>query len=260
MFTVNHLIWFCISIALIVCSLVWLRKNKPSLSQVLIVCCVVCVLSELIKIFSVMKLVPSSDGSMYYPYMELQHLPFHLCSIQLFTIFYVTLKKQGMLRDIVLGFMYPTCIMGAFLSLCMPSIFSTSISIDQAFTHPLAYQFFIYHSMLIVLGIYIKMSGEVDLKAGHYFTTMGLLGFLAVVSLYLNSMFATPVYENGVLQSVEYTTNFFFTYKLPISIAITEIWQWYLYLGVIVVLAIVLVGLFYIPVFKKHYEQSRQKL
>lgn len=251
MFTVYHFIWLAISVVLIIGTLVLLKQRRPPLKSVLSVCCVLCVLSELVKDLSVIKMVPSSDGSMLLPYMEMQHLPFHLCSIQILLIFFVRFARPGRGRTTVLAFMYPTALIGAALALAMPSIFSTSIEVSQAFTHPLAYQFFLYHSMLVVLGAYIPLCGEVELRPKHYFSTLGILGAMAMASLYLNSMFAAATYEDGELISVEYATNFFFTYTPPLPIPLTSVGQWLVYLAVICLLAAALIGLCYLPVFLK---------
>ena len=250
MFTVYHFIWLAVCAVLIAGTLVFLKQRRPPLKSVLSVCCVLCVLSELVKDLSVIKMVPSSDGSMLLPYMEMQHLPFHLCSIQILLIFFVRFARPGRGRTTVLAFMYPTALIGAALALAMPSIFSTSIEVSQAFTHPLAYQFFLYHSMLVVLGAYIPLCGEVELRPKHYFSTLGILGAMAMASLYLNSMFAAT-YEDGELISVEYATNFFFTYTPPLPIPLTSVGQWLVYLAVICLLAAALIGLCYLPVFLK---------
>ena len=67
MFSVYHFIWIFISLALIVTSLILLKKYKPSLDLVLTVACVVCVLSEFIKVFSSIDLIPAADGTDFYP-------------------------------------------------------------------------------------------------------------------------------------------------------------------------------------------------
>ena len=71
------------------------------------------------------------------------------------------------MRENILAFMYPTCIIGAFMALMMPSIFTTSIPVEKAFISPISYQFFIYHSMLIALGIIIVKSKEIDWNIKH---------------------------------------------------------------------------------------------
>lgn len=78
MFSVNHFIWLGICLILVVVGLYLLRKYNVPLSTVLTIACVVCVLSELVKLFSSMEMVESANGKKIYPYIELQHLPFHL--------------------------------------------------------------------------------------------------------------------------------------------------------------------------------------
>ena len=251
MFSTNHFIWLAICVAIVIACTLYLRRHKPTLKQVLSVCCVVCVLSELIKVFSMVKMVPSADGSQIYPYLELNHMPLHLCSIQILIIFYARFSKKSEFHDSVLAFMYPTTVLGAIMALAMPSIFSTTITPAQAFSHPMAYQFFLYHTMLIVLGLYIYNCGEVDIRPKHYLSTMAIVALMAFLSIYANSLLASPTYLNGQLVSVDFITNMFFTYRPPINIALTKIWHWYLYLAVITVLAASLVALFYIPVFRK---------
>ena len=251
MFSVYHFMWLGICVALIGGGLAWLIKNKPDLERVLTFACVIAVLSEVIKTISMLQMVPSADGSRMFLYLEMNHLPLHLCSLPIFFIFYVRFAKPGKLRDAVLAFMYPSCTIGAFFALLIPTIFSTSIKVTQAFIHPIGYQFFLFHAMLILLGLYIPLSGQVNLRPKHYLTTLEILGVIAFASIYLNSLEASPIYENGKLLSVEYSPNFFFTYRTPIGIKLTEMWHWYVYLGVLLVLALALIAVFYIPVFIK---------
>ena len=252
MFSTVHIIWLVISAVIIIISLTAIRKNNIPLEKILNIACIICILSEVIKVFSSMQLVPSADGTTMYPYMLPQHLPFHLCSIQIIVIFYVRFAGEGKLKEALQAFLYPTCIIGAVLALIMPSIFTGgTLELSQAFTHPLAYQYFLYHTMLVILGVSIVITGEVELKRKHYFSTVGILGVLAFISVYLNSMLAAPTYVSGKLMHVDYTPNFFFTVKLPFDIVYTEIWQWYLYVACIAVAAIIVIALFYLPYFKK---------
>ena len=252
MFSIYHFIWLFIDAAIIVASTIYLRRHKVSLKDLLTVCCIVCVLSELTKVFNVMKMVPSSDGTHLYPYMELNYLPLHLCSIQIIFIFYARFgnPNSGFYKKL-LPFMYPSCIIGAIAALAMPSIFSTSIRPEQAFTSPMAYQFFLFHAMLIVLGLYIYSSGEIEITPKHYGSSMMILAVLAFLSIYVNSLLGSPTYVDGKLVSVDFVTNMFFTYNPPIPIALTKIWHWYLYLLVIGVLAAILVAIAFIPVFRR---------
>lgn len=71
--------------------------------------------------------------------------------------------------------MAPTCFYGALLALAMPSIFQTTISVEQAFIHPISYQFFIFHSMLIALGLIIVKSNEIKWEYKHLKSTCLLI-------------------------------------------------------------------------------------
>ena len=254
MFSIQHIIWMIISVAIIVGLLIALAKNRPPLRSVLTSAFVICVCSELIKVLSCIELVPSADGSILYPYLELQHLPFHLCSIQILMILYCRFAKGDILKSpgkqYILRFMYPTCVIGAAFAIILPSIFNTTITVNQAFTHPIAYQTFIYHAMLIAFGIYVPMSGEVSFSWKTYRKTMLFLGLISFMALYLNSLFASAVYENGKLVSVEYITNFFFVYKTPIGVALNTKLAWMIYLLILVALAFVLIWLLYLPLRK----------
>ena len=254
MFSIQHIIWIVLSLAVIAGLEIALVKKRPPLKSVLTSAFVICVLSELIKVLSCIELVPSADGNILYPYLELQHLPFHLCSIQILMILYCRFAKGDILKSPgkqdILRFMYPTCVIGATFAIILPSIFNTTITVDQAFIHPIAYQTFIYHAMLIAFGIYVPMSGEVSFSWKTYRKTMLFLGLISFMALYLNSLFASAVYRNGKLVSVEYITNFFFVYKTPIGVALNTKLAWIIYLLILVALAFVLIWLLYLPLRK----------
>ena len=252
MFSWQHFVWLGICALLVAFAIIKYRKGSASLNQVLNICCIICVLSEFTKVFGVIKMVPSADGSIIYPYIPMNHLPLHLCSIQILLIFYVRFVAKGNARENLLSFMYPSCLLGALAALAMPSIFSTSITVDQAFTHPMAYQFFIYHAMLIALGLIIAMCGEVEWEWKHWRNCLIIIALAGFISLYINSMFASPTYLNGELQHIDFWPNFFFTYQNPLGIKLTKITHWYIYLVILSVLIIVLTWICFIPVIKKN--------
>ena len=252
MFTWRHFVWLLICLVMIVVTVISYDKKKPSLTQVLTTACLVCAFSEITKVLSVIELVPSSNGELLLPYLPLNHLPLHFCSIQILLICYVRFTQNLKTRENVLAFMYPTCVIGAILALMMPSIFTTSVPIERAFVSPLSYQFFIFHSMLIALGIIIVKSKEVNWSMQHLYKTIGLILLLGFVSVYLNSIFASPTYVDGELVSVDFWTNFFFTYQNPIGIKINALWQWYLYIVIIVGLTFMLVTAFMYPLIRRN--------
>ncbi len=252
MFSWQHFVWLFISLILIVFFLVLYRKKRPHFNKVLNYCLVVCFLSEFTKVFSTIEMVPSADGSIIYPYIPMNHLPLHLCSIQILMIVYVRFTKNEHMKDNLLAFMYPGCILGALAALAMPSIFSTSIRVDQAFTHPMAYQFFLYHTMLIILGFIIAWSGEVDWSWKDWRNCLIIIAIMGFVSLYVNSMFAQPTYVDGVLQHVDFWPNFFFTYQNPLGIKLTKLWQWHVYLVILCSVVAILTFICYYPVIRNN--------
>lgn len=251
MFTLNHFIWLAISLSLIIVSVYFLNKYKPELDRVLTVACIGAVLSEFTRAFSLTHLIPSADGTMMTPFLELHNLPFHLCSVQVLLIFFVKFAKDGSLRTAILAFMYPTCAAGAFIALFIPIIFTDDIDVSQAFTHGIAYQYFLWHSLLVVLGIYIAISKQVDIQRKHCLTTIGILTGMALISMYLNSWMSIVTYQNGEIVSVDYNPNFFFTSRPPIPFDFTSIGQWYVYFIILVAVVCLFALVFYLPFFKK---------
>ena len=251
MFSWQHIVWLGICALMVAAMVAAAARKKPTLQQILTSACVVSFLSELTKMISVIDLVPSSGGELLLPYLPMNHMPLHFCSIQILFIFYTRFTKNVQRRDAFLSFMYPTALCGAILALAMPSIFQTSITPDQAFTSLLSYQFFVFHSMLIALSILIVRSGEVEFSRKTMIRTMLIVIALGILSIYLNSLLASPTYDDGKLVSVEFMTNFFFTTQNPLGIRLTAIWQWWLYLIIITVLACMAVFLCYVPLFRK---------
>ena len=145
--------------------------------------------------------------------------------------------------------MYPTTIVGAFAAIMIPTVFTDTVPVQNAFTHIMTYQFFLYHTMLIILGIYIIMSKEVKIERKHLVSSFLILFVLSFISLYVNSIFANVEYVNGQVVSVDYVGNFFFTYETPIGIRFTKIGHWYLYYIILFSIASVFLFLFFLPFF-----------
>ena len=251
MFTWRHLLWLVISAVIVFMINRDYSKKRPDLSKVLTSALIVAILSELTKIMGVIELVPSSSGELLQPYLPLNHLPLHFCSIQIVLIAVAKFTGNEKWREALLAFMAPTCVIGGLLALAMPSIFTTTISVEQAFTSPISYQFFIFHSVIIALGLIIARSGEIEWSMKHFRNTTLAVILLGFISIYLNSIFASPTYVDGKLVSVDFGTNFFFTYRNPLGINITELWQWYLYLLIIAGLAALTLYLFHLPLIRR---------
>ena len=67
MFSMYHMLWLLIAVALVVIVLKVLLRRQVPLRTVLTMACVAEVLSEVVKVFNTIDLVPSQDGSMLFP-------------------------------------------------------------------------------------------------------------------------------------------------------------------------------------------------
>ena len=251
MFTWRHLIWLVICAVIVSAIVCGFRRKRPTLDRVLTTALIVAVISEIVKMVGVIELVPSQNGELMLPYLPMNHLPLHFCSIQIILIAAAKFMKNEKQRETLLAFMAPTCVLGGIMALLMPSIFTTTISVEQAFTSSMSYQFFIFHSMIIALGLIIASSDQINWSMKHFRNTTFIVYLLGFLSIYLNSILASPTYVDGKLVSVDFWTNFFFTYQNPLGIQLTEAWQWYLYLVIIILLSTLLLYLFYLPLIRR---------
>lgn len=259
MFSMQHIIWIVICILIICISMYFLLKYKPSMKNVLTIACILRVIGDMVKVFSTIEMVPNTLNGLMVPYLKLQYLPLHLCGLQIVFMFYARFTKNEKGRQWILAFMYPTCMIGGFISLLIPSIFTDSITVMQAFTHPLSYQFFLYHTMLVIIGLYIPLSKEVKLNTKSYLSTLAILFSIAYLAIYVNSMCAVPVFDGKKVVAVNYITDFFCLSYTPIGIPLNTINEWFLYLIILSLIAIVLIGIFYVPYFIKDYKCWKNK-
>lgn len=246
MFGIYHFILIGLSFLAISLCMIYIKKKNVPMEKVISVACVICALSEVIKLLTMLQVVPSADGSMHYLYLEMRHLPLHLCSIHIFFIFFLKFSGNKKIREYLIALMYPSGVLGGLFALALPTYLSRMNPLE-IFTSPRVYQYFTFHSMLIILGLYFAISGCVEIRARHLFSSLGILGILGFTSVYLNSMFASPVYEGGKLVSMESMPNYFFTQSIPINIPLTEKWHWFVWWGVIIFLAVTLLTLLYLP-------------
>ena len=259
MFSLYHFIWIFLCILLICSGIAYCKNRNISTQSTLCFCTYGAVVSETVKVLSCVEVIPSSDGLSFYPYLQLQHMPFHLCSLMIIVIFLAYFTRNEKTRELLLQFSYPVCLAGGVLAIFIPTIFINSISSDQAFSHPLAYQYFLYHCMLVVLSYQIARDKSIHFNWKGYWNTLKILGLLAIISIYLNSLFSAPVYENGELISIEYSTNLMYTFRFPLGFSITCKTQWLLYILFLVILASTVVALLDLPLIQSEKRDHRNK-
>lgn len=259
MFTTNHFIWLAICAVFLAALIVAMIKLKPTEKQALTFACILAAASEITKTLARVEILPTSSGG-YTAFIDPSQIPLHLCSIQVFFIFAVRFLKKGKIRDTLLAFMYPTCIVSPLFSLAIPTVFSTT-DVSSAFTNVMPYQYFLYHTMLIGLGIYIAKSGIVQFRFKHIISSVVLMFVLAYIAIYANSALSTVDYSTGSA-IVEDVVNFFFVYGLPKAVklfTITEKWQWLLYFFCLIALVTAIFTLMFLPFILHNRKKEKEK-
>lgn len=226
MFTTEHFIWIglCASFIVIMCFVA--KKYDFNLKQAGYIMCAICIISEVTKVMSGMTL--TDDGGRY---LEPNYLPFHLCSLMIFVIFYLTFAEENKRKQKMINFISVAGTLGSFCAIMIPTN-------GTDFTTSEAYQCFVYHGGLMWYSIYLIISKQADL--GNIKTlrdniiTMLCLTFL---TLYVNGAFSA------------YDTNFFFLTRPPMEGLpyLNLNMGWYVYFVRLVILGLFAISLFHLP-------------
>jgi len=263
MFSTGHLVWIGISFVLIIAGVLYFRKTKPSLTKLIKVCLVLGLVSEFIKIISVVSIIPVVSPAVvmqngqpvlayipvndYTPMLSSEHLPLELCSLQLLFMLLVILLKDKKKQQSVYAIMYPTGLIGGVMGIVLSGALPHAAELADFFTSARMYQFFIFHSMIVALSIYIGMSPESGLSFKKWRLALAALIFLDIPTFYLNSVLSNKIYVNDTLIGTTHRINLFSSYVNPIGLVLTEKWQWLLYLLIRLVLTVILLILVYLP-------------
>lgn len=227
MFTTNHFIWLFIAIVIITIMLIINKYKKLSYNFVLTFMFIVCVVSESIKIFSNMD-----DAYGGGKILDPGDLPFHLCSVQIFFIFFLKyVIKNEQTKEKLINFMAPIMLVGGFVALMVPTV-------GVRFNKPQVYEFFIFHSMIIFFAIYILISKLTTYSWKTFFRNLGFLGILAVCSLWINS----------ILSGSNEKVNFMYLSRPPMeNLPILNLNHgWYVYVATLASIAIIFMLIFHI--------------
>ena len=212
-------------VAFILGGLILALKLKLSFKGASYVMAAIAIASELCKIFTHMEESPGG-GFVLGP----EYLPFHLCSIMIFAVFYLAFGKEGRLCEVIKSLLVPVGLIGATFALIIPTS-----GVD--FAKPFAYQCFVYHSGLIWYAAYIIATKKADLGVRAYRRNLGIMGVLVIVMLWINS--ALSYYE----------TNFFFLVRPPMDgLPVLNLDNgWFAYFFVLVLIGAVLITLLHLP-------------
>jgi hypothetical protein len=194
----------------------------------------IAVCSELLKIFTHIESAEEGRG-----YLEPTALPLHLCSILIFVIFYITLAKEGPMKERLKSFFTPISLAGGTLAILMAT---SGVDFAKSF----AYQCFIYHAGIIWFAIYLIATKQVSLGIKAYKSNLIILGSLVFIMLWVNSILS--VYE----------TIFFFLVEPPAdNLPLLNMNNgWYAYFATVIILGIVLLTSVHLPAIIK---ESKKK-
>ena len=276
MYSTGHLIWIAISLVLIVAGYTAIKKLKPSLEQVLKACLIVGALSEFTKVFSVTSILPmvtpeittTATGpaitytpiGQYAPYMKMEHLPLEMCSLMIAFLILALLLKDGVWRSRLLALMYISGTIGGTMGILLSYIATEYTSTAAFLLAPRAWQYFLYHSMVVTLGLYLVFEYSNGMNIRNFKSTVLCLLVLDLPTFYLNSIFSQPAYVDGQPVGLLYGTNFFSSYVNPLGLVLTEKWQWLAYLAIRMLLAGALIALmFLLPTLKQRRKAKKQR-
>ena len=240
MFTVNHFIWLGLCARAIVLGLAAAEKKHIDSKTAGMVMLVISVLSETCKMMT--HMLPSPEGGCA---LAPNALPFHLCSMQIFIVFYITFAKPSPTRDKVISFSVPAALLGGIMAMLIPTD-----GVD--FRDPLAYQCFVYHAGLVWLALYFLRTRQVDMGRKAYGRNLLILLCLAAIGIYINGAFFV------------YSTNFLFLTRPPLEGLpyLNLNGGWYVYLLRLAALAVALMTLVHLPfiILERREEKGEKRI
>ena len=195
MFTTNHFIWLAICIAFIGILLFVSLKFKFSMKTSIYIMAGISLASEIVKTFIHFTWLNDGDHSLGMV-LKPTSLPFHLCSLLIFAMFYLALSKNEERKRKVINFYVPAALLGGIIALAMATC-------GVEFTAVQPYQSFLYHAGLIWFALYALITKQVDMGWKNYLKTCAILLCLVFSMIWVNSALK------------QYETNFFFIVYPP---------------------------------------------
>ena len=162
-------------IIVMLCGCIFLNK-KIDFKAALDIMLIIGIISETLKICSYIV----ANEETLNGYLPKTDLPFHLCSIQIIFMLILKLSKNENLKNILCSFMVPTCLIGGFAALMLPTSSSLNMWVITC-------QYFVYHIGIMWFAIYLLQSNEFKLTVKGYITTLLMLFGIFFIAIYLNS-------------------------------------------------------------------------
>lgn len=237
MFTGEHFIWIALCAAFIAVMTLVSRRENWTLRRAGGIMTAICIVSEVSKIMSDMQASPYG-GMVLAP----QSLPFHLCSLMIFAVAYITFGRAGRGKQVVMDFVAVMGTLGSFCALMIPTNGTDFGGIG-------AYQCFVYHAGLLWFSLYLLLSGHAKLGLRALARNLGILTALAFAMIYVN----------GALSA--YGTNFMYLARPPMEGLpyLNLEGGWYAYFLRLMGLGAALVTLFHLPFAVRERRAKKQR-
>lgn len=225
MFTLEHIIWIVLCIIFIIAMMMIAKYKNMNLKKAGLVMSIIALISEISKILSNME--ESVKGGMH---LDPGALPFHLCSLMIFVVIYITFAKENKFKKLLINFTSVMGVLGSFCAIMIPTN-------GTSFTSILAYQCFVYHAGLLWFSLYLIVSKNATFTFKTMLQNMLMLLILVIFNLYVNS--ALSVYD----------VNFMYLTRPPMeNLPILNLDNgWYMYLLSLLLVGLLLTTIFQLP-------------
>lgn len=265
MYRPGHIAFIFISFALIALGCILVRRIRPTIEQLIRFCLPVAVACEALKLFTTIEIVPLVDevvtnGQLTYretgafsPYLMTEHLPFELCSLQMLFMFLALTVGDPVWKRRLYAIIYGTALPGGLLALFLSSIAPEFETAAAFLTSPRAWEFYIYHAMIIVVALSIAFDRDTDLRFRDIRWPVCAIVGLDFLSLYLNSLLSVPVFQDGQLKGLTYALNFFSSYDDPLGLTLSDKQQYLLYLLIRYLIGTVVLLLTFAPFLRRRH-------
>lgn len=142
----------------------------------------------------------------------------------------VLMMKDDIWKKRLYAVMFASGTLGGFMGIMMATITAYYDTTVSYFTSIRVWQYFLYHAMIVTISIYLGLCKESGLTFSDWKKAMLGLILLDLPTFYLNSLLSSEVYVHDTVVGVTHRINFFSSYVNPLGLALTEKWQWIIYL------------------------------
>lgn len=258
MFSEGHIIWIVLSGLIVITGLIICRIKRPELTSLMKTAFVIGLVSEVIKVFTMTTIVPVVDPVIvqngetivvqyashgeYTPYLAMEHMPMELCSLYIIFMFLTLVIGDQTLKKWLYSVMYASGVIGGIMGIVFASITAYYTTVYDYFSSARVWQYFIYHSLIVTVSLYLGASDEAGLEFRDFKKAIIGIVLLDVPTFYLNSIFSSEIYENDTIVGVTHRINFFSSYVSPFGMNSPNKSVWLIYLVIRAILAVLCIA------------------